>query len=237
MYKGMLDLFDYTTELVKARPQRDSLVIVAYLSLGEVLKAAEYAMYKYFTLSLDERFLQNSHLGTPYQKWAYGTNNDFEQVTCHVTHLVSIIERLYGDYTINHINESNDGIKIGYLWFSTVRKDYKCCVINRNQPLLTLGELPLKKWLKPDSMQFLSLHVSISDLRNVPTTEYAIDDRSVLRDLQATGIDQTEKMRLRLENFSSWLVENITIQDVLRLSEPWRGFVWNTKNLGIKQYN
>lgn len=223
MYKGMLDLFEYTAELVKARQQRESLTIVAYHNLCELLESTEHAMYHYFTLSLEERFLQNSHLGTPYQKWAHGTNDDFKRVVRQVRHLVSIIEQLYGDLMNNPIEMCNDGCKIGHIWFSTLRKGYKCCVINRDKPLLTLYDLSLKERLKPDSIQFLSRHVSITDLRVVPTTEYAIDDRSVLRDLQAAGINQTKKMRLSLTMLAVWLGENITIQDMLRLPEPRRG--------------
>lgn len=190
MYKGMLDLFEYTAKLVKARQQRDSLTIVAYHNLCELLESTERAIHHYFTLSLEERFLQNSHLGTPYQKWTHGTNDNFKRVVRQVRHLVSIIEQLYGDPVDNPIDVSYDGIKIGDIWFSTIRKGYKCCVINRDKPLLTLYDLSFKERLKPDSIQFLSRHASIPDLLVLPTKEYAIDDRSVLFDLQAAGIDQ-----------------------------------------------
>lgn len=227
MYKGMLDLFEYTAELVKARQQRDSLTIVAYHNLCKVLESTERAMHHYFTLSLEERFLQNSHLGTPYQKWAHGTNDNFKRVVRQVRHLVSIIEQLYGDHMNNPIeicNDAmcNDGCKIGHIWFSALRKGYKCCVINCDKPLLTLYDVSLKERLKPDSIQFLSRNVSITDLRVIPTTEYAIDDRSVLRTLQAAGINQTEKMRQSLASLAVWLGEHIAIQDMLRLSEPRR---------------
>lgn len=96
IYKGIPELFDYTVELEKQRGKekscRDSLAIVTYHLLCEAAYAAERAMLHYLTLNLSESFLQNSHHGTPYQKWVKVTNDNFHEFDLCLKSVIKRIE-------------------------------------------------------------------------------------------------------------------------------------------------
>jgi hypothetical protein len=53
-----------------------------------------HALDHYFTLTLNEPFLQNSSIGTPYQKWAYFTNEDFGMLSFAIHNLLRYTSRL-----------------------------------------------------------------------------------------------------------------------------------------------
>ena len=51
-----------------------------YMMQMDLINHYEYAINHYFDISLDEHYLQNSSLGTPYQKWMKFNNDQFRDV-------------------------------------------------------------------------------------------------------------------------------------------------------------
>jgi hypothetical protein len=70
------------------------LPAVVYMMQVDVINHYRYALDHYFSLSLSESFLQNSSIGTPYQKWAYFTNEDFGMLSFAIHNLLRYTSRL-----------------------------------------------------------------------------------------------------------------------------------------------
>src|SRR5579859_6772497 len=70
------------------------LPATVYLMQMDVINHYRYALDHYLTVPLDAPFLQNSSLGTPYQKWAYFTNEDFGLLSFAVHNLLRYTSRL-----------------------------------------------------------------------------------------------------------------------------------------------
>ena len=71
-----------------------SLPAAVLLMQSDVLNSYRYALDHYLPLSLDKPFLQKSSLGTPYQKWAKFTNDDFNALSFAIANLVRYSGRL-----------------------------------------------------------------------------------------------------------------------------------------------
>lgn len=71
-----------------------SLPATVYLMQVDVINHYRYALDHYLTVPLDAPFLQNSSLGTPYQKLAYFTNQDFGMLSFAVHNLLRYTSRL-----------------------------------------------------------------------------------------------------------------------------------------------
>jgi hypothetical protein len=70
------------------------LPAAVFMMQVDVVNHYRHALTHYFTLPLSERFLQNSSLGTPYQKWAYFVNEDFALLSFAVHNLLRYTSRL-----------------------------------------------------------------------------------------------------------------------------------------------
>ena len=70
------------------------LPAAVYMMQVDVINHYHYALEHYLTVALDEPFLQNSSRGTPYQKWALVTNEDFETLSFAVHNLLRYTSRL-----------------------------------------------------------------------------------------------------------------------------------------------
>src|SRR5262249_27387156 len=87
---------DANTSLAK---YADRLAVVplpaaVYMMQVDVLNHYRYALSHYLMLTLDEPYLQNSSLGTPYQKWAYFVNENFEMLSFAIHNLMRYTSRL-----------------------------------------------------------------------------------------------------------------------------------------------
>jgi hypothetical protein len=71
----------------------------------DVINHYHYALEHYLTVALDKSFLQNSSLGTPYQKWAYFTNADFEMLSFAVHNLLRYTSRLFHETEYPALND------------------------------------------------------------------------------------------------------------------------------------
>ncbi|TWT59791.1 hypothetical protein [Rubinisphaera italica] len=65
-----------------------------FLMQQDVVNHYRYAVTHYLPLTLDEHFLQNSSIGTPYEKWAKFTNEDFQKLSFTITNLIRYTTRL-----------------------------------------------------------------------------------------------------------------------------------------------
>jgi len=70
------------------------LPAAVYMMQVDVINHYHYALEHYLTVALDAPFLQNSSRGTPYQKWALVTNEDFETLSFAVHNLLRYTSRL-----------------------------------------------------------------------------------------------------------------------------------------------
>src|SRR5690349_10447726 len=70
------------------------LPAAVYMMQVDVLNQYRHALGHYFTLTLDESFLQNSSLGTPYEKWAFFVNRDCEMLSFAIHNLLRYTSRL-----------------------------------------------------------------------------------------------------------------------------------------------
>jgi hypothetical protein len=70
------------------------LPATVYLMQVDVINHYRYALDHYLTVPLDATFLQNSSLGTPYQKWACFTNEDFGLLSFAIHNLLRYTSRL-----------------------------------------------------------------------------------------------------------------------------------------------
>src|SRR5688572_6549662 len=72
-----------------------SLPGAVFLMQGDVLNSYRHALTHYLTVPLSSHFLQNSSLGTPYQKWSHVTNENFGMLSFAVRNLLRYSSRLF----------------------------------------------------------------------------------------------------------------------------------------------
>ncbi len=72
----------------------NALSPTVFLMQCDVINHYRYALYHYMPLSLKEPFLQDSSIGTPYEKWAKFTNSDFNMLSKRVDILLRFTVRL-----------------------------------------------------------------------------------------------------------------------------------------------
>ena len=70
------------------------LAATVYLRQRDVINHYRSALEHYLTAELSAPFLQNSSLGTPFQKWAKFTNDDFMLLSFHIHNLLRYTARL-----------------------------------------------------------------------------------------------------------------------------------------------
>jgi hypothetical protein len=232
--EGVPSLFRYTVGLAADLPHRTSLAIVVYHLLGDVVNAAGHALTHYLPLTLTESFLQNSSLGTPYQKWAKFTNEDFQKVDGCLRRLVPAV---WTSYDVCHGDLRADmpvTIKDAWSWFYALNTTYTCCAVNPDAPELTTAAINLAGWAESGGTRFLKV-------RNRPAWEpqieappivtwatVSIQDRSVIGRLHQTGLETLGELRRIVAEFAVWLRSNYTMEAVTAphpgtLSDHWLG--------------
>src|SRR5262245_32385202 len=92
------------------------LPAAVYMMQVDVINHYHYALEHYLTVALDAPFLQDSSLGTPYQKWAYFTNEDFGMLSFAVHNLLR--------YTSRPIHETECLVPTGGRSFEELRSAY-----------------------------------------------------------------------------------------------------------------
>lgn len=90
IFQDAIDVFsDYWSYL-----EIPALPASIFLMQQDVVNNYRHAASHYLPLNLDEHFLQNSSIGTPYEKWAKITNKEFQQLSFTVTNLIRYTVRL-----------------------------------------------------------------------------------------------------------------------------------------------
>ncbi len=84
------------------------LPAAVYMMQVDVLNHYRYALTHYLTLTLSEPYLQNSSLGTPYQKWAFFVNKNFEMLSFAVHNLLRYTSRLVHETQCPKADDSVD---------------------------------------------------------------------------------------------------------------------------------
>jgi hypothetical protein len=239
MLEGLPSLFEYVIGVVTRQRQRGSLAVVLYHLLGDVVNAAEHALIHYFPLTLSESFLQNSSIGTPYQKWAKFTNEDFQNVDQCLRRLIPAAWEWY-DQTINRplheggidlANpeswfEKSAAIKDAWHWFHVVKTEYTCCFVNSDEPALTLSAINLNGWVDWTEGRFLNVcnRPPWDPPQRVPPiitkSVRDIADRSAVTELQRVGLARLEELREANGRFAGWLRANYTMEEI---TAPHRG--------------
>jgi hypothetical protein len=90
-------LFDDAIQALTVHPERvqvPPLPAAVHLMQVDVINHYRYALNNNFTLFLQSPTLQNSSLGSPYQKWAFFTNKYFEMFSFAVHNLLRYTARL-----------------------------------------------------------------------------------------------------------------------------------------------
>ena len=221
IYKGIPELFEYVIGLVERRPKRDIQSILAFYLLREILDATEHYIIHYFTLTLNESFLQNSHLGNPYQKWAKTTNENFQKVDINLKSLEPIIAHILFSQT--DLDSSVDGFKKLMFMFCRLNKEYACCEVNLDKPFLAVSAISFYGWLDTTSGSLIPKprgHLEFPP--TVIKSEIPITDRTVLKKLQRAGHKRVEKLRILLMQFAAWLEANYSMGDITSVSQPTR---------------
>lgn len=213
MYEGIPELFDFVIGLIEYKPVHDSWAIFAYHLLSELLKAAHHALVHYFTLTLNENFLQNSQIGTPYQKWAKFTNDDFQAVDKCLKALLPVINHMYSEISCVDYSYGGGSTRSEWKWMETLNKKYTCCQINRDKPSLTLSTINFDGWLEHSRKKFGKVY-SFKTAPVVIKTELHIADRSILIEQMKVGKARFNNMRDSLARLAKWLEVNYTMAEV-----------------------
>lgn len=82
------------------------LPATVFLMQRDVINHYRYALTYYFDLTLTEPFLQKSSIGTPYEKWAYFTNEDFDTFAFTTQNLVRYTSRLIHETTCKALKDA-----------------------------------------------------------------------------------------------------------------------------------
>jgi hypothetical protein len=237
MLQGLPDVTEYVAGLVLRRRLPGPLGVVVYHHLGDLLNAAGYALAHYFPITLDQPYLQNSSLGTPYQKWAFFTNKDFAAVDECLRRLLVAVYRYYEDTNDNKVCDEFVRLKDAWHSFHEVANGYNCCVIDCDEQRLSLAAIEIMPFVDRDSSRFLNVW-------NVPPwkrgekpqpsvlsrTTLAIEERAVIGRLHGDGLARLQELLHVREHFATGLRSVLSVDDVLcahrgHLSRSWVGAV------------
>ena len=214
LYEGIPEFIDFAISLVEHKPKCDSLAIVAYHLLGDIVHAAEHGLRHYLTLTLEESFLQNSHIGTPYQKWAKFTSEDFKSLDICLKSLIPVLDDIYSEISMVDDSYGAESRRSSFLWFAEFDKRYTSCVVSFNTASLTVSAINFGGWLDVSYMKFGNVYC-FKTAPVVTKTEMPVVDRSVLLELQRVGKIRVEKMKTSLVRLAGWLEVNYTMADVI----------------------
>ena len=207
-----------------------SLSLVVYHLLGDMANAAELALSHYFPLTLTEPYLQNSSLGSPYQKWATFTNEDFGTLDECARRVVRAAWKAYEEAV-----SSVDGdwsAKDAWHWFHSVYTEYASCVVSKAEPLLTRSTVSLVGWVEPGTYAFSNVVNRPDPPASTPPivafTTRDISDRAAIAEMHEFGYANLRELRRLNHELALWLRSNCTMDELTAphdgtLSDAWLG--------------
>ncbi|WP_437605501.1 hypothetical protein WMF20_30900 [Sorangium sp. So ce834] len=229
MLEGLPTLSEYVmciSTVARKRPC-GSLALVVYHLLGDMVNAAEHALGDYFPLTLAEPFLQNSSLGSPYQKWAIFTNEDFSMLDACARRVVLAGWKAYEE-AVGPLDDDRSK-KDAWHWFHSVYTQYASCVVSREEPSLTLSTVSLMGWVEPGTHTFMNVvnrpEPPASTPPIVALTTRDISDRTAIAELRGVGLGNLRELRRLNHQFALWLRSNCTIEE---LTAPHSGALSDT---------
>ncbi|XXX72942.1 hypothetical protein WMF30_35370 [Sorangium sp. So ce134] len=229
MLEGLPTLSEYVVRISTVAQKRPcgSLALVVYHLLGDLVNAAEHALSHYFPLTLAEPFLQNSSLGSPYQKWAIFTNEDFSMLDACARRVVLAGWKAYEE-AVGSIDDDWSR-KDAWHWFHSVYTQYASCVVSRDEPSLTLSTVSLMGWVEPGAHTFMNIVNRPEPLASTPPivalTTRDISDRTAIAELCGVGAGNLRELRRLSDQFALWLRRNCTIEE---LTAPHSGTLTDT---------
>jgi hypothetical protein len=102
IFVDAITALDHHAGLVRTPP----LPAAIFMLQRDVINHYRYALTHYLGLSLDVGFLQGSSLGSPYDKWAKFTNDDFGLLSFSVHGLLRYTSRLVHETTCRALEDS-----------------------------------------------------------------------------------------------------------------------------------
>ena len=226
LFSGIPDFAQFAVVSTRRRfaMRHDALPMVVFHGLGDLVNAMEQGVRHYFPLTLREGFLQNSSLGTPYQKWAKFTNDDFAAVDACLKRLLPAMWTSYHDPILPlHGQGDRDHSHIATLkdaWFmmDAVKDSYRSCVIDPSRPDLAITALCINRWVGADGIVFNHCNRSGGPHPAPPVmavTQHAIMERSVIAGMAGQGAQELARTRAVVEGFRQWIASEVSVFDLL----------------------
>lgn len=218
MLEGLAAFSDYVIRIsTVARGRRcGPLALVVHYLLGDMANAAELALSHYFPLTLSEPYLQSSSIGSPYQKWATFTNDDFGKLDECARRVVRAGWKAYEE-AVGSI-DGDWSSKDAWHWFSSVYTGYASCVVSKEEPSLTLSTVSLEGWVDPGTYVFSNVVNRPDEPASVPPiislTTRDISDRSAIAAMSAHGYANLRELRRLNHQLALWLRSNCTIDEL-----------------------
>lgn len=170
--------------------QIPSLPTSVFLMQQDLINHYKYAIYHYFNLTLEEHFLQNSSLGTPYQKWREITNGDFKMLFFSIKTLTRFTSRLYHESVLKkrEIYGDFETFKVDSNRYTHLICDFKYqggilgIVVNENETL-TISSVATEA-IKLDDGHWTSVSLK----------EVDISDRSILSQIKEEVLSEISEL-------------------------------------------
>jgi hypothetical protein len=224
---GLPSLVDYAVSLAQRQRERDSLAIVVYHLIGDLVNASRHALIHYWPLERTGPVFEQTHFASPYVKWATITNEDFQRVDRCLQRLLEPMWHGYARMTWPQSSaEFNDpyrsrGIesrKDAWFLFDGVKRRYTCCRIDVGTPVIETaaieagGAVDESGWVRnhwnrrsrPDDERF----------KIVTFSKHDIAERRIILEMQAVGLERVERMNAARAEFALWLRSNYSLEDV-----------------------
>ena len=225
MLKGLPSICEYFSRVALDERHRGSGSVVIYHDFGDVINAAEYALNHYFPLTLKEPYLQNSSVGTPYEKWAMFTNEDFAALDVCLQRLLSDV---FNQYCLSNVPKTAEetvtwaSSKDAAHWFRTVHSEWKSCYIAKDKPELSFSCVNLDGWIEPKPVNFKRLW-NRADFEErttqLPTiiekVGQDISSRATISTLAVEGLAQIEQLRKVHAQFAKGIRETMNIEIIV----------------------
>ncbi len=224
MFVGLDELFSYSVSFFEETNSKWPAPLVVYWHMGDAIHRAAHALQHYFCIDLREDYLQNSSIGTPYQKWAYFTNMDFEAFDQSIRRLSYSIDQFY---LLRFTEPEAIGLtrsafpvhanpKSALNWFETVGAHYASLRINPDCPVVTLMSISLKDRLLVGTTDFEREKTMRPPPSPFSTETVPIEDRSTLTRLQRDGEQALVELRRFHKVLGDFVMRNLRVSDLVR---------------------
>ena len=186
----------------------------------DVINHYQYSLYHYFRLDLNEKFLQNSSLGTPYQKWKKFTNDDFELLFFSIKTLISFTSRLW--------HESEEKFRVSNMDLDYLKKDSNrytnlLCDLNNQNIGININD---NNTLHLSSIALDGVKLDNGRWSSIKTKAIDIADRSTIKNLITKAEIEIEALINLKNEYSNRCKSYISTHDVLQEFDNLHASYW-----------